>query len=238
MLIIPAIDLYNGKVVRLYQGKKESCIVYSDDPLGMAEKLRDEGASLIHIVDLNASFGDGENEKVIHTIANAGIPLETGGGIRTFEKAERLIDLGVKRVIIGTQATDEAFLDSLLAGFKEKVAVSVDVLDGIFRTKGWQEASTVSFLEFVRYLAGKGVNTVIYTDIAKDGTLAGPSIEEVKKLKTITGPEYILSGGIGSMEDLALVRKEAPFVYGVIIGKAFYEGKINIKKALFTYQNP
>ncbi len=237
MVIIPAIDLYNGNVVRLYQGKKQECTVYSNDPIAMAKELYGLGASLIHVVDLNASFGDGDNEKIIAEMIASGIPVETGGGIRTIEKARRLIEAGARKLIIGTKATDEAFLDSVLTEFGENVAVGVDVLDGMLRTKGWQEKTSVSFLEFVAYLKDKGVKTIIYTDISKDGTLAGPSIDHVKKLRNIPGPEYIVSGGIGSMDDLLRVRDETPFVSGIIVGKAFYEGKVDLKEAFSVFSS-
>lgn len=235
MLIIPAIDLLDGKVVRLSQGRKESAKIYSDNPVATALKWIECGAKTLHIVDLNASFEEGDNLKVIKEMVKLKVELEAGGGIRTFERAEQLLEMGVQRLILGTKAMDEHFLTLFLEKFRESTCVSVDVLDNRLRTYGWRRQTEVNFLEFIKFLIDKGVKWIVYTDILKDGTLKGPNIENIKKLATLAGPNYIISGGISSLADLRLINKEAPFIYGVILGRALYEGRIDLKEAFALF---
>jgi len=231
MLIIPAIDLMAGKVVRLYKGRKEEAKVYSAHPVDVARNWRKAGVSLIHVVDLDAAFGEGSNEKIIAQIAEGGGDIEVGGGIRTLEKAEQLFDMGVKRVILGTKAADFDFLQRMIARFPGKVMVGVDVLNGKFMSAGWKEKTEFDFINFVTKLVGLGVEWIIYTDISRDGTMQGSNLEESKKLGAISGAKFIISGGVGSMQDLLKIKQELPFAYGVIAGKAVYEGTVDVALA-------
>lgn len=233
MLIIPAIDLLQGKVVRLYKGKKDSSKVYSPNPLEVALKWKEMGASLIHVVDLDAAFGDGDNLGIIKNIIDIGIDIQVGGGINTVEKASQIIDMGAKRLTVGSGATDDDFLSELLKMFSSKVGVSVDVLEGKFMKSGWQEQTDYQFLDVIYYLIDKGVEWIVYTDISRDGTMEGANLEEVRRLKTIIkGTNFILSGGISSYQDLQNINKDIPFIWGVIVGKALYEGCIDLREAI------
>ena len=232
MKIIPAIDLYNGNVVRLYQGRKGQCKIYSTEPLKVAEKWIKEGAMLIHIVDLNASFDEGDNLEIIKKIVGLGVEVEAGGGIRTFDRAQDLIACGISRIIMGTKALDDCFLTALIELYSDKVAVSVDAFNGKVATHGWQMQTDIEYFDFIKGLTDKGVNCVIYTDISKDGTLKGPSIDHMKKLACFSDSRFILSGGVGNLNDLKLIKKELPFVYGIIVGKALYENKLSLKDAI------
>lgn len=232
MKIIPAIDLLDGKVIRLYQGKKESVTVYSDNPLEIACQWIREGAGTLHVVDLSASFGEGDNLEVIRKLAGLGIQIQVGGGIRSLQRGEELLNMGVNRVIVGTKATDEDFLKTFIKEFKEKVAVGVDIFEGKMRCEGWCKETDLNFLDFVKSLIDEGVKWIIYTDISRDGTLKGPGMENIKKLAFLKGPNYIVSGGIATIEDLKLIKEKTPFIYGIITGKALYEKKINLREAL------
>ncbi len=232
MLIIPAIDLIEGEVVRLKEGKKDTRKVYSLNPVDTAKTFSAQGAELIHVIDLDAAFDQGDNFEVIKNIINAGFNLQVGGGIRSLDRASRLIDMGVKRIIIGSKATDENFLTVLVKAFGERLAVSVDVLEGKFMKSGWQQESGYEFLDFVEYLIGKGVEWIIYTDISRDGTLAGVDLEGIRKLNDIKGANFIVSGGVSSLDDILTINKQFPFIKGVITGKAIYEGYIDLEKAI------
>ena len=232
MLAIPAIDIMHKKVVRLYRGNKESVKVYSDSPKLVAQQWKDQGAKLLHIVDLDAVFGNGNNIDVIKDIIDLGIEVQVGGGVRSLKRAEDIIRLGAKRIIIGTKALDPDLLDDIFKVAGDKLGVSVDVLDGKIMKLGWQEKTDHNFIDFVNYIVDKGVKWVIYTDISRDGTLKGVDIEEVKKISNLKGANIIISGGISSRADLIKIRNDIPFVYGIIIGKAFYEGMIEFKDAI------
>ena len=233
MLIIPAIDLLGRKVVRLYKGKKSTSKVYSIDPPHVAQRWKEYGASWIHIVDLDASFGEGDNLSVIKEIIDVGVNVQVGGGIRSFKKVSKVIKLGAKRLIIGTKATEGKFLDTILKVFPNKIGVSVDVLEGKCMKAGWLKDSDYEFLDFIEYLVAKRVKWIIYTDINRDGTLGGINLQEIEKLKAIDtkGCHIIVSGGISSLQDLFRI-KELGFIYGVILGRALYEGLIDLKEAI------
>lgn len=236
MKIIPAIDLYNGNVVRLYQGKKDQCKVYSNDPVSVARKWIEEGAELLHIVDLNASFDEGNNIGLIKEITGLGAETEVGGGVRTFNRAEKLFACGVTRLILGTKALDTDFLTTLIKTYNDKIAVSVDTSKGKVATFGWRTKTELTYLDFIQHLIEGGVRWIVYTDITKDGTLTGPSIGQMKKLSSFTGPKYIISGGVGAIKDLKLIKKELPFIYGAIVGRALYEKTITLKSALSLFK--
>ncbi|OQX87536.1 MAG: 1-(5-phosphoribosyl)-5-[(5-phosphoribosylamino)methylideneamino]imidazole-4-carboxamide isomerase [Candidatus Omnitrophica bacterium 4484_70.2] len=231
MVVIPAIDILDKKVVRLYQGRRELSKVYSDSPLSVAQRWKEEGAKLLHIVDLNASFGDGNNLEVVKEIVRLKIDVELGGGIREEKRAEEVFGIGVKRVIISTQALDDVFLTYLLKKYPFRVGVSVDVAKGRFMREGWQKASEINVFDFIHLLIKKGVEWIVYTDICKDGTLSGPNIKEIEKLASFKGARFIISGGIRSIDDIKKIKEGLPSAYGVIVGKALYEGRLHLKEA-------
>mgnify|MGYP000436245303 CR=1 FL=1 len=232
MIVIPALDLLDGKAVRLYKGKKEYCKVYADNPLCIVKKWKEEGAKLIHIVDLNAAFGEGDNMRIIKKIIKEKINIEIGGGIRNIKKAKEFIDLGVKRIIIGSKITDRYFLSQLIKNFSQKIAVSIDVFRGRFMRLGWRKNSGYSVSEIISYVIAQGVKWIIYTDIHRDGTLKGVNINRLKPLIKYKDVNFIISGGINSIKDIILIKKQIPFIKGVIIGKALYENHISLKEAL------
>jgi len=234
MLIIPAIDLYDGKVVRLLRGDPAHSTIYSDDPIAVANKWKVQGATLIHIVDLSAALGQKDNFPIIKRILKeVDINVEVGGGIRDQKKAQQLLDLGAQRIIIGTKGTDEYFLTTLIEAVgSQRVAVSVDVIGSLVAICGWLEKTQWQTQGFIEYLQLKGIEWIIYTDIFRDGALTGPNLEEVKQFSKFSGINFIVSGGISSLDDIKRVKQDLAFVKGVIVGKALYEGKFSLSEAI------
>lgn len=232
MILFPAIDIRDGKAVRLIQGDYDKQTTYGD-PVEMAKKWVSYGAEYLHIVDLDGALvGQTKNLETIEKILREiDIPVQVGGGIRNIERIESLLNIGVSRVILGSAALkDEQFLDEAVAKFGEKIAVSIDAKNGYVATDGWTKTSDVKAIDFAKKLQKKGVKTIIYTDIAKDGMLQGPNFAELEKMNRETTMDVIASGGVTSIEDL---KKLAEFnMYGAIIGKALYTGKINLQTAL------
>lgn len=227
MIIFPAIDILNGKCVRLVQGDYNQETVYGDSPVDMAKTWENKGAEYIHIVDLNAAkSGESVNNEVIKQIANhVNIPIQVGGGIRSIERVADFLDNGVDRVIIGTAAIkDPAFLRAAVDLYGEKIAVSIDARNGYVATDGWTDTSTALALDVLKELAAIGVATVVYTDIAKDGMLEGPNLSELQMIRDNTSINIIASGGISTKADVIDVKQVD--VYGAIIGKALYEGTL------------
>jgi len=236
MLIIPAIDLRGGKVVRLFQGQFSREKVYSSDPVKVAKHWVRQGAKFLHIVDLDgASSGAPKNlEALKEIIAQVGMPVEFGGGVRSMETISRLLTLGVQRVILGTKAAaDEEFLKKARKKFGEKIIVSIDAKGGEVLTQGWNRKVAKTTLDFAKDLKKIGFKQIIYTDISKDGTLAGPNILGIKELLKLTGLKVIASGGVSDLKDLIKLSKfKKQGLVGVIIGKALYEGKFTLVEAL------
>jgi len=236
MLIIPAIDLRNGLVVRLFQGKFNCQKVYSRDPLKVAKHWAKQGAQFLHVVDLDgASSGIIKNLSVIREIVHkVGVPLEFGGGVRSMETILSLLSLGVQRVVLGTRAANDAqFLKKARKKFGEKIIVSIDVLGTKVLTQGWNISASKTILDFARELKEMGFKQLIYTDISKDGALSGPNISGIKELLKATGLNVIASGGVSNLEDLLKLRKlEKKGVVAAIVGKALYEGKFTLVEAL------
>lgn len=232
MILFPAIDIRDGKAVRLIQGDYDKQTTYGN-PVEMAKKWVSYGAEYLHIVDLDGALvGQTENlETVEKILREIDIPVQVGGGIRNIERIESLLSIGVSRVILGSAALkNEQFLDEAVAKFGEKIAVSIDAKNGYVATDGWTKTSDVKAIDFAKKLQKKGVKTIIYTDIAKDGMLQGPNFAELEKMNRETTMDVIASGGVTSIEDL---KKLAEFnMYGAIIGKALYTGKINLQTAL------
>ncbi|MFH0790406.1 MAG: 1-(5-phosphoribosyl)-5-[(5-phosphoribosylamino)methylideneamino]imidazole-4-carboxamide isomerase [Candidatus Omnitrophota bacterium] len=236
MLIIPAIDLQDGCVVRFVQGRRDKKI-YSSDPLKTAKHWAKQGAKLLHIVDLDGAFdGTPKNLDIVREIAkDAGLPIQFGGGVRTISVIRRLFDYGVERVVLGTRAVrDESFLKKCFAEFKDKIIVSVDTKDDSIATNGWKVSEdAMAAAGFALGLKKIGFKQLIYTDILKDGTLSGPNIKAIKGLLKETGLNIIASGGISSLDDIYKLKKiEKQGVVGVIIGKALYEGRFSLREAL------
>ncbi len=233
MHILPAVDIKGGKAVRLFQGEKDKETVYGDSPVEMALRWAEAGATYLHVVDLDGAFDSvSENEKHIAEIVKAlSIPVEVGGGIRTLEKAKRLVDCGVDRVIIGTKALESrAFLNELLEKLPGKVNVGVDARDGYVAVKGWTETSTTPADEFLASLSGSGVAAIIYTDISRDGALQGANVEAMKIATEATDVPIIASGGVTSPEDIQALSKLP--LFGIIVGKALYDGHMTLPQAM------
>ncbi len=236
MLIIPAIDLRNGKVVRLFQGKFNWEKIYSSDPVKVAKHWVRQGAKFIHIVDLDgASSGVPKNLEILKKIiTQVCVPLEFGGGVRSIGAISKLLSLGVQRVVLGTRAANDVqFLKKAWKKFGEKIIVSVDVKGTKVLTQGWNCTSAKTILHFTREIKKMGFKQIIYTDISKDGALAGPNISGIKELIRETGLNIIASGGVSTLEDLSKLKKlEKQGLAGVIVGKALYEGRFTLAEAL------
>lgn len=230
MIVFPAIDLKNGKCVRLLQGKKDSETIYFDNPVEVAQMWESKGAQYLHLVDLDGAFeGQPKNLSVVKEIVETlNIPVELGGGIRNLEIAKNYIDIGVARIIIGTQAVkDFEFIEKLLSLYDEKVCVSIDAKNGIVCTEGWVESSNMEALELASKLESLGLMTLVYTDISKDGMMSGPNFEMLGVLNNHLNMDIIASGGVSSVADMK--RLESMGLYGAITGKALYEGTIDLE---------
>lgn len=232
MLIIPAIDIRNGKCVRLRQGNYAEETIYGDDLVVMAQKWQAEGARALHIVDLDgAKSGQLTNLAVIEKITQiAKVPVQVGGGVQSAEAIQKLLSIGVSKVIIGTLALeDETLLKELLSPYADQIIVSLDSKNGVLTKRGWVEATNNNLITTAQNLEKLGVKSFIYTDVLKDGTLTQPNYEGIQELLNAVGASLIVAGGISSVADIKQLKLMK--VSGVIIGKALYEGKINIKEA-------
>ena len=233
MKLYPAIDLFEGKAVRLLKGEYQKMTVYNDDPAAVARDFQKTGAECIHLVDLEgAKFGTTSNLPVIEKIVEATkLFVEVGGGIRNMQTIDAYLSLGVDRVILGTAAvTDRAFLEAALAKYGERIAVGVDLKDGYVAIKGWTEKSQWTADAFFSDLEKLGVATVICTDISRDGAMQGTNRELYKALSAKYRIQLIASGGVSSLEDVKALN--AMNLHGAIIGKAYYTGAIDLKEAL------
>ena len=233
MLIFPAIDLYDKKAVRLYKGDYDKMTVYSNDPLSVAKDFEKSGASCIHLVDLEgAKSGTTPNIDVVRSIVeNTSLFTEIGGGIRNMDTVDAYLNIGVNRVILGTAAvTDESFLIEAVKKYGEKIAVGVDIKDGMVAIKGWIEKSGTDAFDFCRKLQKTGVKTIISTDISKDGAMQGANHALYRSLSEKFNMQIVASGGVSSIEDVRKLRELD--IYGAIIGKAYYTGAINLCEAI------
>lgn len=233
MILLPAIDLYEKKVVRLTRGDYAQMTVYNDDPVAQAKLFQEAGAQWLHTVDLEgAKDGSTPNYSVIEAICkDTSLKVEIGGGIRSLDTIQKYLDAGVERVILGTKAvTDPAFLEESLDKFGSHIAVGVDIKDGKIAIKGWLETAQDSVEDFFTKLCKLGVSTVICTDVSKDGMLAGTNVDLYRQLSQKFSLDLIASGGASSQEDLT--RLKALGLYGAILGKALYTGALDLKTAL------
>lgn len=231
MIIYPAIDLLDGQCVRLRQGRYDEVTVYHSDPLELARCFQSAGAAWIHIVDLNAArSGQPYHAGQIADIRSAtGLKIQTGGGIRSMEQIEVLLDQHqIDRVVLGTAAVrDRRLTESALKRYGGRIAIGIDAADGEVRVEGWTQGSGMKTMEFARLMSDLGATTVIFTDISRDGMMTGTAIDEVRRLTEMTSLQVIASGGIGSMQDIEAVRQTG--AAGVIVGRAIYEGKVRLE---------
>jgi phosphoribosylformimino-5-aminoimidazole carboxamide ribotide isomerase len=236
MEVIPAIDLLGGRCVRLYQGDYEQSQIFDEDPVAVARRWAAEGATRLHLVDLDgAKAGKPENMQAIAAIAQAiDIPIEVGGGLRDRDRVAALFDLGVQYAILGTAAVENPDLVNILsAEFPGRILIGIDARDGKVATRGWLETSEVDAIALAQAMSDQGAAAIIYTDIKRDGTLQGPNLEALRAIANATDIPIIASGGMSSVSDLlSLLSLERLGVSGVIIGKALYTGDIVLKEAL------
>ena len=235
MIIFPAIDLFEGKAVRLLRGDYAQMTVYSDHPEEIGKDFAAQGATHVHLVDLEgARSGSTPNlETVLRIRESAGLFCEIGGGIRNMETVDAYLTSGLDRVILGTAAVeDRDFLKKAVEKYGEKIAVGVDVRDGFVAVKGWTENSAIGFMDFCKEMEETGVKTLICTDISRDGAMRGTNREMYRELSETLGLQITASGGVSTLEDVESLRKMN--LYGAIIGKAYYTGDINLKKAIET----
>ncbi|MCS5705152.1 MAG: 1-(5-phosphoribosyl)-5-[(5-phosphoribosylamino)methylideneamino]imidazole-4-carboxamide isomerase [Cyanobacteriota bacterium] len=236
MQVIPAIDLLDGQCVRLHQGDYDQVTRFSDDPVAQALGWQEQGAQRLHLVDLDgARTGQPVNDAVVKAITAAlGIPVQLGGGVRTAERAEELLGCGLERVILGTAALEQPELVEQLAGrFPGRIVVGIDAKNGKVATRGWIEESTTEATELAKRLSAYPIAAIISTDIATDGTLAGPNLDALRAMAEASTVPVIASGGIGNLEHLLSLLSLAPLgVEGVIVGRALYDGRVDLAEAL------
>lgn len=234
MIIFPAIDLLDGKCVRLKQGLYDQVTEYSDRPEEVARDFKAQGAKWIHIVDLNAAkTGVPTNHEIIgRVVAETGLRIQTGGGIRNMDTLKRLIEeYGVSRCVLGTSAMrDRAFTEAALTKYSNQIAIGIDAHGGDVAVDGWTSRSGIKATEFALQMKALGAQTVIYTDISRDGMLIGPATLQTAEMVEVTGMDVIASGGIGSQEDIFEIKKTG--CVGVIVGKAIYEGKVRLSECM------
>ncbi|MDO9541722.1 MAG: 1-(5-phosphoribosyl)-5-[(5-phosphoribosylamino)methylideneamino]imidazole-4-carboxamide isomerase [Kiritimatiellia bacterium] len=239
-IVIPAIDLRNGKCVRLRQGKFSEETVYDTDPVKIALKWEDEGAKYLHVVDLDGAFsGQPINTDLIIKIAAAvKIPVQAGGGLRTEPQIQHLLDNGISRAIIGTTACEsEDVISPLIKRFKSSLAIGIDARNGFVQTKGWLTTTSLNAVDLAIRLDQIGVQTLIYTDTGRDGTLSGPNTAAISRFCSKVNCKVIASGGVSKPEDIKKLQKLAlANLAGIIVGKALYEGNVSLRKVLAANQ--
>ena len=239
MIIIPAIDIKDGKCVRLFKGEEEKVTVFSDHPSEIAKEWEDAGAKWIHVVDLDGAFsGEPKNYNVIKSIVDTvSCPVQVGGGIRNIDTVREYVKMGVKRIILGTAAfSDQDFLRNACSEFPQEIAVGIDTKNGKIAVKGWTEVIDQGTQEVMRNLQEVGVSIVLNTNIDRDGTMEGINIDGAREFIEQSPIPVIASGGIATMEDLEkLASIEHLGLYGAILGKSIYTGSVNLKEAIQRY---
>lgn len=233
MRIYPAIDIKDGNCVRLLKGNFADVTVYGNDPAEMAKKWEAAGGEFIHVVDLDGALkGCGVNEECIRKICQSvNVPVQTGGGIRTLEDIESRLSCGVSRVIIGTSAVrDFAFVEEAVRKYGDKIVIGIDAKDGMVAVSGWEEVSTYPAVEFAKKMESAGVKTIVYTDIATDGTLKGPNVAAMQEMAAAVNMDVIASGGVGAPEHIRALLPTG--VEGVIVGRALYTGNVELPRAI------
>ncbi|NQT25770.1 1-(5-phosphoribosyl)-5-[(5-phosphoribosylamino)methylideneamino]imidazole-4-carboxamide isomerase [candidate division KSB1 bacterium] len=242
MIILPAIDLLDSKVVRLEQGVEQSAKIYSDDPLAFARTFEDAGAKIIHVVNLDGAFGRPEmNRDIIATLASKlHIPIELGGGIRSVDQIGFWLNRGVSRVIIGSAAVkDPDMVEKAVRKYgSESIVVGIDMKEGLVAVHGWQDVTETRGIDLARQMRDAGLSRLIITDISTDGMLTGPKLDEMIEIAEATGLRIIASGGVSKIEDIALISEYGQIgIEGAIVGKAIYENRLDIKEAIQKYQH-
>ena len=237
MIVIPAIDLKNGLCVRLMQGRKSEMTVYNQNPVEVAKEFASAGANLIHVVDLDGAFNepDSPNRAVVKKIVDAvDVPVEFGGGVRSLEDVQQLCDAGVARIVLGTLAAESPdSLKDFVTRFSARICVGIDARDGRVMSRGWETSTPVLAVDLARSAADAGVERIIYTDIARDGTLGGPNIEQTLAVARAANVRVTASGGVSSLDDIKRLRDAGePLLDSVIVGKALYEGKFKLEAAI------
>ena len=238
MLVIPAVDILEGKCVRLVRGEPKKSKVYYEDPLEAAQLLEDQGAEIIHLIDLDATLGSGQNMKTIKKLMkNIDVKVQIGGGIRTLEKADALLKLGAYRIIFGTAAVKNPLLveEAVNQHGSKSVAVAIDETKGKVTYHGWKNRSEIDYLDLARTFETMGVGALIFTSVSVDGTLKGPRMEKIVNLVEAVKVPVIASGGVASLDDL--VELAGTGVEGVVVGAALYEKKFTLKEALEVVKN-
>ena len=232
MIILPAIDLYEGKAVRLYKGDYARMTVYSDDPAAVARAFAAAGAEWIHVVDLEgARDGGTPNLGVVREIARAGLKIELGGGLRSMEAIDAAMDAGAERAVLGTAAvSDSALLRAAAAKYAGRIAAGCDLKNGEVAVRGWTEGSGVSAREFLEGMLALGIDTAVCTDIDRDGMLSGPALDALQQLNAAVSCNVVASGGIKDVEDIRALK--AAGLYGAICGRSIYKGTLSLQEAL------
>jgi phosphoribosylformimino-5-aminoimidazole carboxamide ribotide isomerase len=233
--IFPAIDLKDGRCVRLRQGRAADATVYSDDPASMAQHWKKLGAEWLHVVDLDGAFkGQSEHREILRKIAAVGVPVEIGGGLRTQEAIEAVLADGARRAIIGTIAWEEPrVLEHLIVHFGERLVLGIDARDGRVQIKGWTETTDLPAVDLARRADAFGVHTIIYTDTATDGMLQGPNCAAMEKLCRSVSCDVIASGGVSSVADIRKLHAlDCPNLVGAIVGKALYENRVTLPELI------
>ena len=237
MIVIPAIDLRNGRCVRLMQGRRSDVTVYNDDPVAVAKEFAGAGAEMIHVVDLDGAFSEqgSPNRAVVkRMLETVDVPIEFGGGVRSPEDAQVLEETGVKRIILGTVAAEEPdLLKEFVDRFSSKICVGIDARDGRVMSRGWETPTSLDAVDLARSVASCGVERIIYTDIARDGALSGPNIEQTLAVVRAANVRVTASGGVSSLDDIKRLRDaDDSRLDSVIVGKALYEGKFKLEEAI------
>jgi phosphoribosylformimino-5-aminoimidazole carboxamide ribotide isomerase len=237
MIVIPAIDLKRGLCVRLIQGRKSEMTVYNENPVEVAREFASAGAEMIHVVDLDGAFNesDSPNRAVVRKIVDVvDVPIEFGGGVRSLEDVHRLCDSGVARIVLGTLAAESPHvLQHFVSHFSSQICVGIDARGGRVMSRGWETSTPVLAVDLARSVAECGVERIIYTDIARDGMLGGPNIEQTLAIVRGANVRVTASGGVSSLDDLKRLRDAGePLLDSVIVGKALYEGKFKLEDAL------
>jgi phosphoribosylformimino-5-aminoimidazole carboxamide ribotide isomerase len=236
MLIIPAVDIKNGKCVRLYQGRMDEETVFSDDPSAMAKRWADEGAEIVHVVDLDGAVEKSPRnlDSIKRIIDRINAQVQVGGGIRNEKTVKMFFDMGVKRVVIGTEAIQNPkFVKDVCRAFPDKIVVGIDARNGMVAIEGWTKTTQIKALDLAKQFEDSGVAAVNFTDIHRDGMKTGPNIDETRRLAEAVSIPVVASGGVSTIEDIKnLMALETVGVVGIITGRALYSGSLNLKEAI------
>jgi phosphoribosylformimino-5-aminoimidazole carboxamide ribotide isomerase len=241
MIIIPAVDIKDGRCVRLLQGRKDAETVYSDDPVQMAKKWESQGAELIHVIDLDGAFQQHpqNNDVIKKTVEQLDIPIQVGGGIRNEKTIRQYIEVGVERVIIGTEAIkNPKLVKKACNAFPGQIVVAIDARRGMVAIEGWTQATLIKAIDLAKRFEDCGVAAINFTDIDRDGMQTGPNIEEIRRIAEAISIPVIASGGVSTIDDIKnLLPLNAMGITGIIIGKALYSGSLDLKDAIALTKN-